>query len=252
MINKYRPKKKYKKKKKPILKTRLFWDFVLCVILIASISYFLFFSQIFKIEQIKINSSQEFLQKELQLLLKQKQGSNFFLLSAKNIKQEILEQYPEIESVIVRKIFPKGLILEIKKRKPVGVFCFSQEDQKDIEEKNCSLIDKNSALFNGLASESLPLILGQTKPSKEIISEILKIQKQLQDKFKINTEEFILSDNQRLDVKTSENWEVYFDLTTDISLSLVQLNLLLEKEISLEQRKNLKYIDLRFSRAYYK
>ena len=94
--------------------------------------------------------------------------------------------------------------------------------------------------------------MGQTKPSKEIISEILKIQKQLQDKFKINTEEFILSDNQRLDVKTSENWEVYFDLSTDISLSLVQLNLLLEKEISLEQRKNLKYIDLRFSRAYYK
>jgi hypothetical protein len=59
----------------------------------------------------------------------------------------------------------------------------------------------------------------------------------------------------RLDIKTNENWQIYFDLNSmsDTDLKIAKLNLLLNGEITPEIRKNLQYIDLRFKdRAYYK
>ncbi len=70
---------------------------------------------------------------------------------------------------------------------------------------------------------------------------------------KLKIEEFNISSPTRLDVKTIEGWWVYFSTAFDIDLQITKLNLLLEKEISQEDRGVLKYIDLRFKdRAYYK
>ena len=93
--------------------------------------------------------------------------------------------------------------------------------------------------------------LGENVISKDTLDKILKINENLEKKLEINPEKFILKDN-RLDVKTTEGWEIYFDLLGDINLALTKLHLLLEKEISPEARKDLQYIDLRFTKVYYK
>jgi len=61
-----------------------------------------------------------------------------------------------------------------------------------------------------------------------------------------------LKEDKRLDIKTAEGWEIYFDLSSDVNFALTKLGLLLEKEIPLEKRGDLSYIDLRFSKVYYK
>jgi hypothetical protein len=69
----------------------------------------------------------------------------------------------------------------------------------------------------------------------------------LKDNFQINLEEALVTSPLRLDVNTSENWRIYFDLgpDSDINLQLTKLNLLLNGGISTASRKTLRYIDLR-------
>jgi len=74
----------------------------------------------------------------------------------------------------------------------------------------------------------------------------------LKQKLELGIEKFILLGQKRLDVKTTEGWEIYFDLAGDINLSLTKLSLLFDEEISQEARESLQYIDLRFSKVYYK
>jgi len=81
---------------------------------------------------------------------------------------------------------------------------------------------------------------------------ILQIQGNLKDNFQINVKEAAISLPERLNIKTSENWQIYFNLESDINLQITKLNLPLKEEISPEKRENLEYIDVRFSRAYYK
>ena len=79
--------------------------------------------------------------------------------------------------------------------------------------------------------------------------------KDLRDKFKINLREAMITTPIRLDMQTSENWNIYMDVGPDSNtdMQLTKLNLLLSGDITPETRKNLEYVDLRFKdRAYYK
>ncbi len=247
-MGRYKPKRKYKTKKKSLLKRRLFWDIILVFILISSIAYFLFFSQLFKIEKIEVNVQEEALKNKIQVLVENKKGSNFFLFKAREMEDNLLSEYPEIEWLKIKKVFPDNFVLNLKKREAVNIFCFSGQEA----ENSCSLIDKQGILFPGFFSEDLTMIFGLEKPSSETMSNILKIEKTFNEQLGIEIEKFILDDNKKIILSMVEEWEVYFDLSGDVDLALTKIKLLLEKEIFPEERKNLKYIDLRFPKAYYK
>ena len=96
------------------------------------------------------------------------------------------------------------------------------------------------------------LFLGQKLIEKELLDLILRIQGNLKENFQIDIKEAAISLPKRLDIKTSENWQIYFNLESDIDLQIIKLNLLLKQEITAEIREELEYIDLRFTRVYYK
>jgi hypothetical protein len=84
---------------------------------------------------------------------------------------------------------------------------------------------------------------------------IYKVQKNLQDNFQINLKEAFITSPLRMDVITSENWEIYFNMDSEYSIDsqLLKLDLLLKGEITEDIRPTLQYIDLRFKdRAFYK
>ena len=254
------------RKRKSILRNRFFWDFILFLTLGCLIFYFLFLSDIFKIKEIKIATSDEIPKKEILAFLEKEldtpffhflKKNTFFLINSKKIENEISNKYPEIKEVNLKKKFPKTLILEVEKRKAVGVWC-------GVENK-CFLIDKKGTIFQTASAseekDNLVLIFSENYGIKELgekiipeekMSQILKIKNILEKEMGINTEKFTLKTPERLNVKTTEGWEIYFDLSEDINLAFTKLRLLLEKEISLRARKNLEYIDLRFSKVYYK
>ena len=250
----------------------VFWHSVLFLAFVGVIFYFFLFFQKFQIKNIIISGNEKVSSQDIKNIVLSEvdkkiisflnfniKSRSFFLADAKNIKKQILDSFPMAENVKVNKNFPESIIVEVKERSPFAVFYSQNNDDR-------FYIDENGVVFEQLQefgqdmlavrqlTNSGSIFLGKKAVEKNIMEAVLKIKKSLNEKFKIDIKEADISKSMRLDVKTGENWQIYFNLSpnSDIDLQITKLNLLLASEISLEERANLEYIDLRFERAYYK
>ena len=163
-----------------------------------------------------------------------------------------MEKIPAIEEIVFKRNLPDNLTVKIVEKKAIGKY-YARNGQY-------YSLDKNGVIFEIAEPEQDDLIvssrdpisvnLGQKVLKKENLEMILKIQNKIEKDLKIDIKEFVV-ESEKLTVKISEEWEVYFPLE-EINLCLTKLQLLLEKAIASEKRKNLEYIDLRFTKAYYK
>lgn len=251
------------KRKKSIFKSRFFWIFVLILILSGAFLYFLFLSPFFQIKEFRISGNQKITTENLQQLIEEKinkrmlffNSKSIFLFGSKEINNSLLERFPEISQINLKRKLPDILIVEIKERMPIAVWCNGE----------CFYIDKEGIIFergpleleNELIIRSgigeMKTDLGEKILDKKYIETILKIQKELKENIKMKIAEFIVLKEGRLNVKTSEGWEIYFDIDGDIAEQISNLIIVLEEKISPEVRRNLEYIDLRFeNRIYFK
>jgi len=260
------------RKRKLFLKSRLFWSLIIILILVSFSIYFLIFSKQeifgfnFQIKKIEIKGVDDFLRKEIEnsigsevetTLFKNKFSQGFtsrsiFLVKLNKIKEKILNNFLEIDHCELKRQFPQTLLVLLKKREPVGLYCSLND---------CFFFDKEGVIFkkteteNNLenlilvSSEKIPN-LGEKFISKEKINLFLEIYNSLKN-LTIPVKDFKMSTEKKLEVKTVEEWDIYFNLESDIKIQLTKLSLLL-KEISPQEREKLNYIDLRFSKVYYK
>jgi len=259
------------KPKKSILKLPIFWYFLLFLIIILTGLYFLLFFSNFQVNNIIISGNEKINSQDLQNVINDNinrkiielgnwniSSQSIFLIATENIKNKILNSYPIIENLTVTKKFPQDLNVQIEERKQFAIFC-----QND----NCFNIDDNGVIFGNSSifkedyfivrqSQNYDdLFLGKNVVHKNLMTIISEIEKNLKDNFQINLTEALISTPIRLDIKTGESWQIYFDIdeNCDIKLQLTKLNLLLRGEITPEIRQKLEYVDLRFKdRAYYK
>jgi len=252
------------RKKKSIFKKPVFWSLFLFSFLVAGGIYFFVFFEKFQISKITVLGNGKVQTSAVEKLISAGIEQRFWFVSSRSIflvnpgkiSRIILEKYPVIGSVEIKKQYFNALIVNIKERKPFVIFCEKTE--------NCFFLDESSVAFEGVANivegfsivrqfEEKEIVLGKEVVKKEIMEAISKIQKNFEENLKLKIEEFNISSSERLDVKTNENWQVYFSTAFDIDLQITKLNYLLEKELPKENRVELQYIDLRFKdRAYYK
>ena len=263
-INKNKP-------KKSIFKMPIFWFFLLSLIVFSAGIYFcLFFSKI-QIKNITISGNQKVNLQELEKIIDNSVKKNFinfkelkissnsfFLTNTKNIQHEILNYSPVIKKVTVSKKFPESLNVLIEERKRIAIFC---QNEKCFNIDDTGIIFENSIyptenIFIVRQAKNIDYLnLGTNVISENLIKTITEIEKSLKNNFQINLIEALIINSIRMDIKTEEGWQIYFDTTEDsnINLQLTKLNLLLKDEITPDIRQNLEYIDLRFKdRAYYK
>jgi cell division septal protein FtsQ len=263
-INKNKP-------KKSIFKMPIFWFFLLSLIVFSAGIYFcLFFSKI-QIKNITISGNQKVNLQELEKIIDNSVKKNFinfkelkissnsfFLTNTKNIQHEILNYSPVIKKVTVSKKFPESLNVLIEERKRIAIFC---QNEKCFNIDDTGIIFENSIyptenIFIVRQAKNIDCLnLGTNVISENLIKTITEIEKSLKNNFQINLIEALIINSIRMDIKTEEGWQIYFDTTEDsnINLQLTKLNLLLKDEITPDIRQNLEYIDLRFKdRAYYK
>ena len=101
--------------------------------------------------------------------------------------------------------------------------------------------------------EWFEVFAGEKVVEKNIMDIINNVKRSLKDNFQIDVKEAIISNPSRLNIETSENWQIYLNTDLESDLQIVKMNLLLRDEIPASGRKGLQYIDLRFKdRAYYK
>jgi len=273
---------KLKKPKKSIIKRPIFWISFVSLIIVLSFIYIFIFSSIFQVENIEVSGNEKIQKKDIQDFVfarigqkiasmgsRRAESESIFLVNYKKLNKEILDSFPVIESIKISKKLPQTLTVEIIERKPLGVFCGSSlavsENNPPSAEEECFLIDQSGIIFeflseilNNMIVVRRPLDLKQVFVGEKVIAEnimgiISKIERNLKDNLQINIEEAVISNPLRLNIKTNEKWQIYFDLDSDIDAQIIKMNLLLNNEISADARKNLKYIDLRFKdKAYYK
>ncbi len=242
---------------KPFYKKRSFLLFLgISFTLILLIYLFLFFSY-FWIKNIRIEGNKDLPEEVLfnQIVNRSSRkilffnSSAIFLFNSGQISEDFLNDFPLIESIQIKKDLPDKIIVIIKERKPSLFWC----------NDNCFLLDSTGVAFREKEDNDRRRVIvrggGEFNLGDQIISvsdmqKIISIWKEIGKELEIIEFEI---DSQKLNVKTSENWHIYFNTEEDLSTQILKLKLVLEEKISLSNRKNLEYIDLRFdSRVYFK
>lgn len=256
------------KRKKSIFRSRVFWLVVLILIISGAGFYFFLFSEFFQIKKIIVVGEEKISKQDIEAIIENKLEKkilffgtkSIFLVDSKEINISLLKKFPQIDNLNLKRSFPNVLKVKIEERKPVAVFCLAPHQNFVGEQKdNCFLTDKEGIIFKNIGIESPQMLkienrilldkewkLGERVIDKEILALIFKIESVLKESLKISLTEAILVSEQRLNIKTSEGWQIYLALKEDIDWQLTKLGLVLEKEIPLEKRKDLEYIDLRF------
>lgn len=256
----YRKPHRYKKKK-PLLRPKFLILGFLTLLIVGAVFYGLFLWNIFWVKEVVVSGEREVPKQDVEslvfgqlentvLFLKTK---SIFTVDADQIKADILKNFPQVASAEVKKSFFDTVGVEITERAPVAVWCAASR---------CFYIDEGGVIFkeadtsSGLivietdqaAGESL---LGSAILSADKISQILTVKSKLFETLQLVAVTARVSD-ERLDLEITEGWTIRFNLKGDLSWQVTELKLALEKQISPEKRRALEYVDLRFSRIYYK
>ncbi len=259
MIKKFR--KPYRvKKRKSIFKNRFFWFSILILIVFGGIFYLICFYSFFQIKEIKISGNQKVLTGDLEnaiqsqivrelILGGQKVSTkSIFLTNLGKLNEVILEKFPQISQINLTRRFPDILEAKIEERKPVAIF--NHNDKYFFLDKEGIIFEKVLDVRDYLKIKSLNqnqyLNLGERAIKKELLSLILEIDSKLSEDFKIPLEEVLVISDERINAKTLEGWEIYFNPQKNIDWQLTKLKALLENYLLPENRANLEYIELRF------
>ena len=256
MVKTYR--KPYRvKRKKSIFRNRFLWLGVLFFFFIIAIFYFLFFLEVFQVERIIVTGEEKVAKEDLELLVEKKlerkilffKTKSIFAVDTQNIKKDILNSFPNISEVEISRGFPDALNIVVVKRFGLTVWC---------QRERCFLLDGEGVIFEEIfdtepkafqiknLTQAPELKLGDKVIEKEKLNQILDIESKLRNNLKISLATVVLVSEERLNIETSEGWEIYFNFEGDIEWQLTKLRAVLEEEILPENRKNLEYIDLRF------
>jgi cell division septal protein FtsQ len=236
-------------KKKPFFKKPIFWISLFLILILASFSYAIFFSNIFEIKKIEISGEQRIQKEDFKKFLEDKiDAKNILLIKLGPIKNEILKNFPQVSFVEIKRKFPSTLIFKITERKEVVALC---------QKEDCYLVDKEGIVFDRGEGEGILKIErenfgGEIKPGdrvieKEILEKILEVSKKIE--FGIEKVSIISQDN--LHFKTSQGFEIFIDPQKDIDWQITKLKVALENAIPKEKIGDLEYIDLRFGNFAY-
>jgi cell division septal protein FtsQ len=164
-----------------------------------------------------------------------------------------LKNYPQISQADIKKKYPGSLLISVRERGPVA-FVFQNDDYFYIDtervafEKISQPDDKKLKIINSAdVSEIQP---GSQAVDKSLLEQILKIESKFTQELKIQPKEAIILSEQRLNIKTAEGWEAYFNLKGDLDWQITELEIIIQNKIDPKERTNLEYIDLRFDRVF--
>jgi len=231
-----------------IFKYKITWVVLLVLVFVVGLTYLFVFSSVFQIKNINISRTEKVSTEEIHNIISNN-VNNIFLANLKEISQEITDKFPQIASITIKKKLPNELIADIVERQPIAILCDSNN--------SCYYIDNKGVLFEEAGDKDLPIIktegslynlkLGEEALDKDYLEKLLTINYNVKD---IEIAEIYPVSENRLDIKTTENWNIYFNMKEDIDWQIEKLNILLKEKLPIEERTNLEYIDLRFEKIY--
>jgi cell division septal protein FtsQ len=247
-MTRYISREKKKKKKKLLPGSGFFSYLFLFSSLLLIFFYFLGVQKFVKIENVVINTDQETILSEEELIKEVKDYTstkNIFLSKKEKIINIIKKEEPTTKEVVIEKIFPSKLTINIKSRTPHLVWC------KDKDFKNCFYTDEEGVAFKRAREDEDFLIfvnssnfnLGDSVISKDIIEKLFYLEKELSN-INFNVSSFDTTDQKVVEVLIDNSFIVYFS-SSNIEREIEGLKALIKK-IPEEEIEEVEYIDLKF------
>ena len=248
--------KPYKiKRKKSIFKNRFFWLGILVLFVFTGIFYLVCFCSFFQMEKIFVSGEKKVSKEKIKIKIEQGlenkilflKTKSIFLVNLNKIREDILNNFPRLGEVEIKRVFPDVLNIVVVERLSLAKWC---------QEEQCFLLDNEGVIFEETPLETdlikivdkkntVSFALRERVIEKDYFETIFKIKNKLLDELKIEAKEFIVF-TEHLNIKTTEGWEIYFNPKGNIDWQLTKLKAVLEEEIPLEKTKDLEHIDLRF------
>ena len=259
---KYYPSRKhrYLKKKKSIFRNRFFWFFTLGIIIFFGLFYLFIFSPVFQIRTVIVEGThfvdalevKEGIEKITEKNILFFPTKSIFVLSKKEVKNFVLENFFPVEKIIVKKRLLHKLSINIQEKETKAISCAEEE---------CFLTDNQGFAFQLVtretASRILPIIFFEHKIvqkdkllDQKLLDFIFSIYIKLKERGDITIQEFKIFPS-KIEARMDNGLMLYFSPQKSPHLQVEDLIFFLRDEIASETDK-LEYIDLRFDKIFYK
>jgi len=255
-------KRKMSRRRKKSIFTNFYFSFsVFASIIVLSTAGFLLFSPRFQISQLSVSGNSNIATEDLERVAQEKLKTSFSILgmdiSTESIflsmgkgTNSLMEAFPEIEKVTVKKNFPNGVSLQVVEKTPYAVWTDEFDNSK------CYLVDKNGTYIKNYAEkeEYASLIKINEKEEiekvnkKDILNSISKIESELA-KYSIIVTGFDLYKSEVVIVQTTSLCKIIFYIGKD-EVTYADLDWQIEKLATLSKNgylnnlSSLKYIKL--------
>lgn len=183
-------------------------------------------------------------------------SNNFFLLDRQRASDAVITAVPYVKEITkFKRSWPNKVSIEVLERDP-GFILESNNSRYLVDDDGVVVMTdpQDSGLPKVIDQVNENFDIGEPFPNPKSIAFILTMFKQWDSKVGIGLSEAKIPGKASSEVQfvTSEGWGVFFDTTRSVPGQLSSLTLILSKQISLKDRPNLSYIDLRLSKwAYY-
>ncbi|MFA5432001.1 MAG: FtsQ-type POTRA domain-containing protein [Candidatus Paceibacterota bacterium] len=246
-----------RRRKKSIFSNFYFSFSVFASIIVLSVAGFLLFSPRFQISQLNISGNNKIATEDLEKVVQEKLKTSFsflgidmstesIFLSLGDRANSLIEAFPEIEKVTIKKNFPNGVSLQIVEKTPYAIWT------DDFDDSKCYLVDKNGSYIKKYveSEEYSSLIKINEKEEikdldrKMILENLSKIETKLKNN-KINISDFDLYE-EKLVVKSNLACKIYFNIDDDLNWQIEKLEIVLGNTKYSDRLNSFEYIDLRF------
>jgi len=218
---------------------------LLFIIIAAGLWYILIFSSFFKIKNISVEGHQ--INNELDNI----KGQNILLAKTADLKNEIINKYPEIQDVKIMRGFPDTLRIKIETFQPQ--IAWRTQDKiylinsagiiiKEVQESgNLPIVQDN---------KSLPVEIKQNVLSENFISFISELNNKFNQKTGFNIRWFEVDETfYQVESLVDQGWRIKFNTTRPVEDQLEALSVLLAKH----KEEIKQYADVRVEgRVFYK
>jgi cell division septal protein FtsQ len=251
-------KRRITKRRKKSIFTNFYFSFsVFASIILLSGVGFLLFSPRFQVSQLSVSGNNNIATADLEKVAQEKLKTSFsvlgmdistesiFLSMGKGTKS-LMESFPEIEKVTIKKNFPNGISLQIVEKTPYAVWTDEFNNSK------CYLVDKSGSFIKNYEekAEYASLVRVTEKESikdldkKSVLDNLAKISDKLKSS-SINAKSFDVY-SEKVVVQSNLACQLYFNINGDLDWQIEKLGIVLSNSKYSSDLNKLQYIDLRF------
>jgi len=251
-------KSKVSRRRKKSIFTNFYFSFsVFASIIVLSAAGFFLFSPRFQIQELNVSGNKDISTEELKKVAEQEMKTSFsfmgfdistasIFLSGNKGVGNLMEAFPEIEKVSIKKNFPNGISLEVIEKTPFAIWTDVFENSK------CYLVDSKGSFIKNYNNEdeysSLVRVVQKEKikdlDKKKALEEFSLIEKDLRDS-SINVSSFDVFEEKVL-VKSNAGCLLIFNINEDLDWQIEKLEIVLRNSKYSSDLSKLEYIDLRF------